>query len=184
MRILKILVAGIGNTGKSTVRRIMADSLRKLGLSVDHYDADEFRELRDPKDAGCLRKLPESFLDETIYIIEDIHAFSPSAVLSLSEYDLILYIRTNIISHLMFWIPRIAIWFKRGKLSWEKGRGWKGTGKPYDFRNLIPILKDLFRNFKNRKKWIEEDMRKINSHPHIVVQSRWSKKRPKFRLDI
>lgn len=185
MRKLKILITAIGITGKSQLRRKLMKSLRNFGLSAIHYDADEFKELRNSADADCLKKLPESFSEKIVYVIEDIHASIPKeAVLSLNDYDLILYIKTGILSHFLFWFPRMISWFNQGQFSWEAKTGWRGTGKPKDWRNILPIIKTLIRDFRNRKKWIKEDMHEINSYPHIVIQSYWSTKGPKFRLDI
>lgn len=181
---MKILITAIGITGKSSLRRKLVGLLKNSGLSAAHYDADEFKELRDPADKDCLKKLPENFLKETMYVIEDIHAPLKSAILPLESYDFILYVEAGFFSHLLFWLPRIIIWFKQGKFSWEQKQGWKGKGKPKDLRNIIPILKDFFRNLKNRRKWIREDLERIEPHPHIIIQSIWTRKGPKFRLNL
>ena len=65
---MKILITAVGITGKSTLRRVLIKKLRSFGLSVVHYDADEFKELRDPTDKDCLEKLPESFSEKIVYI--------------------------------------------------------------------------------------------------------------------
>ena len=184
MRTLKILITAVGITGKSTLRRKLIKFLRSFGLSAIHYDADEFKELRDSADADCLKKLPENFSEKTVYIIEDVHGPLDSAVLPLNEYDLILYVKTGVISHFMFWLPRILAWFNQGKFSWEAKTGWRGTGKEKDWRNILPIAKNLIHDFKNRKKWIREDLQAVSPYPHTIIRSYWSSKGPKFRLDI
>jgi len=181
---VKILITGIGITGKSTLRRRLVKLLRTFDLSAKHYDADEFKELRDPADKDCLNKLPEKFSNETVYVIEDVHGLLKSAVLPSESYDLIIYVRAGFLSHLLFWLPRIVNWFNRGKFSWEQKEGWQGTGKPCDLRNVSPIFKDLLNNFRNRRKWMAEDLEAIKFHPHIIVRSIWTRNGLIFILEI
>jgi len=171
---MKILITGIGITAKSTLRRFLVGMLRDFGLSIEQYDADRFEELRDPADIDCLKALPDTFRENVVYIIEDVHGSLSSASLPLEGYDLILYVKPDIFSHLIFWLQRSVIWFKIGHFSWDLERGWRGTGKAYDCRNIIPIVKTIFRDFKNRKKWISEDLKTISHFPHLVVYSKWT----------
>ncbi len=180
---MKILITGLGITGKSTLRRRVMKELRNLGLSVEHYDADEFKELRDEADRDCLLKLPK-FEGGVIYLIEDIHATGDDAVLPLGNYDLIIYIKTGLISHILFWLPRVVRWFQAGHFAWDQKTGWLGTGCPYDPRNIFPMMKEFLKDFQNRKKWLEEDMDAIRSYPIIFIQSYWTPRGPKFRLEI
>lgn len=180
---MKILITGIGITGKSTLRRLLVSKLRDLGLTVEHYDADRFRELREPTDIDCLKVLPDTLQENVMYIVEDVHGPLQSAALPLESYDLILYIKPDIFSHLMFWLQRIWAWFKIGRFSWEPEKGWLGTGKAYDFHNVVPILKTMLRDFRNRKKWISEDLKTISFSPHIIVHSQWTFKGIRFGVE-
>ncbi|MBU2109963.1 hypothetical protein KKB71_03400 [Patescibacteria group bacterium] len=177
---MKILITGIGITGKSSFRRLFMNELRSWGLKVEHYDADKFDEIRHPLEIDCLKKLPENFLEKTIYIIEDIHATMDSAVMPLNQYDLIIYLKTGVFSHLMFWLPRMWKWFESGQFSWDQDKGWMGTGKPKDLRNVIPIVKDMMRDFHNRKKWVKKDLEAIKNLPHIITSSCWTRHGIKF----
>ena len=56
---MKILITGIGITGKSSFRRILVGKLREIGVEVAQYDADEFTELRNLEDIDC--KVPNKF---------------------------------------------------------------------------------------------------------------------------
>ncbi|MBU2635110.1 hypothetical protein KJ841_01385 [Patescibacteria group bacterium] len=179
---MKILITGIGITAKSTLRRLLKGVLRDFGLSVEQYDADKFEELRSTADIDCLKALPDTFQENVVYIIEDVHGPLSSASLPLESYDLILYVKPDIFSHLMFWLQRTWAWVKIGRFSWEPERGWLGTGKAYDFRNIFPILKTLFRDFQNRKKRISQDLKIISSFPHLIVHSKWTHHGIKFSI--
>lgn len=177
---MKILITGVGITGKSTFRRKLVSRLRERGVQTEHFDADKFKEIRHPIDRSCLKELPEKFDEEVKYIIEDIHSTMPSAILPLQEYDLIFYLMPNFFSHFLFWLPRMWIWFQNGYFSWEADRGWQGTGKPYDLRNLPGILKNFLRDFKNRQKWIKGDKEILLFSPVVIIHPCWTRKGIKF----
>lgn len=173
---MKVLITGIGITGKSAFRELFAKIFSDGGLSVKEFDADY-----------DLQKIPNDFLGKTIYIIEDIHGTTEEAVLPLSAYDLILYLRPKIFTHILFWLGRMIIWFGKGIYSWDQKNGWRGTGRRYDFRNIIPILKEFLRDFRNRKIWIDRDMKAISASqvPFRIVQSKWkSPKTIKFCVHL
>jgi len=176
---MKILITGIGITGKSSFRRILVGKLREMGVGVAQYDADEFKELRHQADAGCEK--PEEFWKGVVYVIEDIHGpEEDKSCLPLRDYDLILYLLPSKTSHAVFWFSRMWRWFQSGQFSWKKGFGWKGTGKPYDYRNILPIIKALLRDFKNRETWISDDLKSISPFTHLLIQSRWTRKGIRF----
>lgn len=179
---MKILITGIGITGKSTLRRLLVRKLREFRLLVKQYDADRFVELRDSTDMDCLKVLPGVFQKDVVYLIEDIHGFLPSATLPLESYDLTLYLRTDIFSHLMFWLSRSWVWLKNGRFSWGSENGWLGTGRVYDIRNIVPIFETALHDFRNRKRWISEDLKSISPFPHIVVHSKWTCRGIKFTV--
>jgi len=181
---LKVLITGIGITGKSTFRRLLVAKLRNFGWTTEHFDADEFKTLRDNRDADCLKGLPEKFDDKTVYIIEDIHGPLSTAIIPLKDYDLILYLKSDTFSHLMYWAERCWQWFKSGHFSWTPNKGWRGTGAKHDFQNIIPILKELLYDFKNRKKWIFEDLKAIGRFPHFIIRSTWTWRGPRFNLKL
>lgn len=180
---MKILITGIGITGKSTLRRSLVKALRSCGISAEHYDADQFEELRHSADADCLDAQPENFSDDTVYVIEDVHGPMNSAALPLEDYDLVLYLEPDVVSHAKLWLPRVLAWFRKGGFAWEAGAGWQGTKKAYDPRNVVPILKEVARNFWNRKKWIRKDIETIRPFPHVVIRVACTKKGPRFGLD-
>lgn len=176
---MKILITGIGITGKSSFRRILVGKLREIGYEVAQYDADEFTELRSLEDVDC--KVPNEFKKDVLYIIEDIHGpETKGAYMPLEKYDLIAYLLPGRISHLMFWLSRCWKWFQFGQFSWEKDVCWKGTGKPYDHRNILPIIKALIRDFRNREAWITKDINAVSRFPHIIIRPYWTRKGIRF----
>lgn len=159
---MKVLITGIGITGKSTLRKLLRDILSETGVDVKDFDVD-------------YQKIPNDFSENTIYLIEDVRGTLPKeAVLPLNSYDLILYVQPSVISHILFWLNRMISWFKVGQYSWDKKYGsWYGTGKPYDFRNIIPIFRAFLRDFKNRRKWISSDLKEISLFRYVIIRSQW-----------
>ncbi len=121
------------------------------------------------------KELPDVFLDEVVYIIEDVHGPTKNAVFPLNFFDEVYYLLPSRWTHINFWLPRMAIWFKVGKFSWDPDLGesgeWQGTGNPYDPRNIIPIIKTFWYDFSRRKKWIKDDIKAIRKSrvPFTVV---------------
>ncbi len=175
---MKILITGVGITGKSSFRRILVSSLRAANVKIKHYDTDEFKELRHPHDADC--ETPENFQRDVFYIIEDVHGPVEGAYLPLKEYNLIIYLLPDKMSHLIFWLSRCWRWFKSGYFSWERKTGWGGTGNPYDFRNIIPIIKAVIHDFKNREAWVSNDLKAINRFLYLIVRPYWTPHGIKF----
>jgi len=183
VRKVKVLITGTGITGKSTFRRQLVKEFRTLGWAVDHFDADCFKELRHPADADCMAQLPKVFLDGIIYVIEDIHGPIPEkAILPIVEYDFIFYLKPSFCHHLIFWLDRLPKWFRSGNFSWERGRGWKGTGKQKDWRNVWPIAKTFFRDVVSWKKWTAEDLNVLRPLKFKIVESFWTKEGSSFKV--
>lgn len=180
---MKVLITGIGISGKSTLRRRMVKICRSVGLKTEHYDADGFKKIRHPDDDDCLAELPCEFHGETVYIIEDIHATYPDkAVYPLGEYDYIFYIVPDRMSHIKFWLSRMRIWFATGKFLWEQDSGWRGSGRPRDFTNILPMMKELWRNMINRDGWIKQDLQTLHSARYVILQSKWTPSGPSFSI--
>jgi hypothetical protein len=179
-----VLVTGIPDVGKSVFRRKFVEEKRKLGLTVEHYDADAFEKPRCVADVDCKR--PEVFLDDVIYIIEDIHGFDEEAFMPISAYNLIVYVKSGIFSHMLFWHSRAQHWLESGEFAWDRNTGWRGTQKRYDSRNLLPILRELWRQRWNRRKLIREDMTILSGSekPYRIVSSIWTRKGITFRWEM
>lgn len=176
-----VLITGIGVTGKSSFRRFFLGLLRSAGIKAEHYDTDEFRILRSELDKDCLKDI--SFQEEdAVYLVEDVNFLEKDSFLPLVAYDLILYVKPRIISHIFFWLSRMWEWFLEGHYSWEKSTGWKGTGRKEDFRNILPIFSAFMRDMWNRKKWIEKDLEIISDRNYTIIRSVWTKNGPSFKI--
>lgn len=163
---MKILITGIGITGKSTLRRL----LKKFFPETIDIDGD-------------YDKFPEKFDEQSLYVIEDVHATMQECCLPLGSYDCIIYLLPGLVSHFLFWLKRVWVWFKIGQGSWDKNRqGWLGSGKTYDPRNIPLFLRLMFRDFRNRGRWITEDIEALFPFKNqvIVVKSSFSKGEIKF----
>ncbi len=171
---MKILICGIGIVGKSSFRRRLYSFLSNL-CRVNHYDADKFNEARCAEDRNC------TLTKADILIIEDVHGTDNEAIFPLSDYDIIFYIKAGAFSHVLFHFSRMWQWFRSGKFAWDRNiEKWKGTGKSYDLSNAIPIFQEFFRDMKNQKKWLREDLDTLKEHKHQIILSRWSLNGPKW----
>lgn len=181
---MKILITGIGNTGKSTLRRKLLSVIRNAGIHVSQFDADNFKQIRHNADKDCLTEFADPDGSDVL-IVEDVHATLKGAVLPLDAYCCILYIQpASIFSHIFFWLPRAWRWFQNGQFAWDQKTGWEGTGVRYDPRNIIPILRELKTNFQNGKRWVAEDLHTLRPFKTIFIRSFWTRSGPDFRLDI
>lgn len=180
---MKVLIAGLGCSGKSTFRRNSVEKLRLAGFNAEHYDADAFKTARCDADKDCKR--PEQFDENIFYFIEDARALSERPYLPISEYNSILYVRSGLFSHMLFWLSRARQWFESGEFMWDRNTGWKGTREPKDFRNFLPIVRELLKQFWNRRRWIRDDLTALAGKRYIIVHSTWQhRKRIEFRLEI
>gem|GEM_PF-1372431 len=186
-----VLITGIGLCGKSTLRRRLVQHLTRSGIPFHQYDADGFQETRDQRDTWSVLA-PEhvqAALDqhEPLTIVEDVHAPQIcGGIRPLASYDLIIYVLPVWWAYPLFWLARARRWFESGCYSWKPQTGWKGTGKPKDWRNLPGIIREMLRACRCRKRWIQEDLRAIYHRdvPLQVIESRWTTQGPRFRLDF
>jgi hypothetical protein len=168
---LKILITGVGLVGKSTFRRTLKRLISVMGMSTEDIDGD-------------YQELPTDFKEGVVYVIEDVHGTTSEACLPLADYDLVLYLLPTPLSHFIFWLKRIWIWFQIGRGSWDKHRkGWLGSGKRYDILNIPLFIKLLLYDFWNRRKWITQDTEILSQVKDVVVfKPRWTKKGILFNL--
>ncbi|KKR06665.1 MAG: hypothetical protein UT32_C0017G0008 [Parcubacteria group bacterium GW2011_GWC2_39_14] len=188
---MNVLITGIGICGKSTLRRKLVSALSKFGVPFFQYDADAFTTVRDARDTWSVldpRDVP-TILDrrDSLTIIEDVHApQGHSGLRPLSTYDLIFYVMPVWWAYPLFWLTRAQRWFEKGKYSWKPKTGWKGTGKPRDWRNIPGIAKEMLRACWNRRRWIAEDLAVIYKTEIQVriIKSRWTRRGPRFTYEF
>lgn len=176
-----VLITGIGNVGKSTLRRRLVNGLRQREFLVQHVDTDGFSRERNPQDQDIVQ-LNETTLDtDTIYLIEDIHGLDHRPLRSIWEYHLVLYVTTGFWTHLLFWLGRGWQWFKRGIYDWQPHSGFRGTKQPWDLNNLPGILRVISEAFEQRK-FIHTDLARLREDEisHRIIHARWSKNGPVF----
>ena len=170
---MKILITGIGITGKSTFRRTLKKLISLTGLLVKDVDGD-------------YEEVPEKFEEEIVYIIEDVHGLmkSEEVCLLLDNYDLVIYLLPTLFSHLIFWLKRIWTWSREGKGSWDKKRqGWLGSGRKYNPRNILLFIDLMVYDFRNRRKWINQDIETFSHFKNLVIiQPQWIIGGIKFNL--
>lgn len=165
---LKILITGVGITGKSTLRRTLKDLLSRI-ITAEDFDGD-YQEMPD-------------FKEGIVYVIEDVHGLTEESCLPLNNYDLIIYLLPTPFSHLVFWLKRMLVWFREGKGSWDKKRqGWLGSGKKYDLLNIPLFIKLFIYDFRNRRKWIEHDVEVLDRKNIALIRSQWTRQGIKFNL--
>ena len=153
---MKILITGIGITGKSSFLEKLYRFLNKINHDriILGFDLDYER-----------HKLPPEFEPDRVYLLEDVHGPTPKAVFPLKSYDFIFYLLPSWQTHLKFWFDRMLKWYENGKFAWdadvgEKGE-WSGTGKPRDWRNIPGILKYFWKRFPKRGQVIKNDLETI-----------------------
>lgn len=168
---MRILITGLGLVGKSTFRRRVKNLISVMGISVEDTDGD-------------YQKIPGNFKERVVYVIEDVHGLTEEACLPLNNYDLIIYLLPTPFSHLVFWLKRMLVWFREGKGSWDKKRqGWLGSGKKYDPLNISLFLGLLIHDFKNRRKWINEDSKVLSGFKNaFLIRPQWTKNGIEFHL--
>jgi len=164
---LKILITGLGITGKSIFHKWQTDNLKNFSNQVIALNFDYDRD-----------KIPDIFNPCSIYIIEDCNGPCENAVLPLSRYNLVYYMLPSWFTHLKFYLTRLRIWFENGNFNWDADQGpkgsWSGTGKPYDWRNIPGILKYFWKYFPKRRRAIKKDLEVLkasNLPVYLVIPS-------------
>ena len=147
---MKILITGIGSSGKTTLRKELTKSLNCLGIDLDY---DNLQDDHDKK--RCL-------------LVEDVRATTKNVAL-LNSFDIIIYVLPDLFSHKIFWLKRFWRWYQNGKGAWNRNHGWLGNSKPYDPKNIPLFLPELFYNLRNRSKWVKEDKIILSKLPNLIV---------------
>jgi len=135
---MRILITGIGNIGKSTLREKIAECFPEniIQVDMDYYGT---------------RGLPKS--NGKIILVEDVHGLERSP----EQYDKIIYLMPPP-NHTLLWLKRAWAWFSGGIVDLSDP---KGVNKKYALSNIPIILKIVLKNILFRKKWLLNDMQTI-----------------------
>ena len=137
---MKLLITGIGNIGKSSLREMVA---HKLGGQVIQIDMD-YRSHED---------IPRSC--EKTVLVEDVHGLERNP----EQYDKIVYLMPPP-NHIMLWLRRAWAWFSGGIVDLSDPRG---VNKKYAISNIPIIFRIVLRNILYRKRWVQSDLEIVNS---------------------
>ena len=137
---MKILITGIGNIGKSTLRERVADKFRGKIVQIDmdyakHEDMQHFNGID--------------------LLVEDVHGLERNP----EQYDQIIYLLPPS-NHIILWLKRGWAWFCGGVVDLSDP---KGVSKKYAIRNIPIILRILLRNILFWKKWLGSDLEAIQT---------------------
>ena len=135
---MKILITGIGNIGKSSLREMVAQKFPDQVIQIDmDYHAHE--------------DIPES--SDKAVLVEDVHGLERNP----EQYDKIIYLMPPS-NHLILWLKRAWAWFSGGIVDLSAP---KGINKPCAFSNIPIIIRIVFRNIISARRWILGDMETI-----------------------
>jgi GTPase SAR1 family protein len=137
---MKILITGIGNIGKSTLREKVANNYpeKLIQIDMDYFEHEE---------------IPQS--SEKVILVEDVHGLERNP----DQYDKIIYLMPPK-NHIFLWIKRAWAWFSGGIVDLSEP---KGINNKYMPLNIPIIFKIVLKNIFYRKKWILDDMEKIKT---------------------
>ena len=126
---MKILITGIGNIGKSSLRAMVGDKFKDKVIQIDmDYFTHEI--------------ISQS--SEKIILVEDVHGLERNP----KQYDDIIYLMPPA-NHIVLWLKRA--WFSSGIVDLPVP---KGVNKRYAVSNIPIILRIVFKNIFYRKLWV------------------------------
>lgn len=137
---MKILITGIGNIGKSTLRERVAN---KFPGKIVQVDMDYAKHEDMPRSNG------------TDLLVEDVHGLERNT----EQYDQIIYLLPPS-NHILLWLKRGWAWFSGGVVDLSDP---KGVNKKYAISNIPIILRILLRNILFWKKWLLSDLEVIET---------------------
>ena len=135
---MKILITGIGNIGKSTLREMVGARCpgKVIQIDMDYQTHDV---------------VPDGA--EEFVLVEDVHGLEGAP----DQYDKIIYLMPPK-NHILLWLKRGWAWFSSGVVDLSDP---KGVNRPYAFLNIPIILKIVLKNILLAKHWVYDDLRKI-----------------------
>lgn len=137
---MKILITGIGNIGKSTLREMLAHRFAGQVIQIDM----DYRSHED---------IPRS--SKKTVLVEDVHGLERNP----DQYDRIIYLMPPP-NHIMLWLRRAWAWFSGGIVDLSDP---KGVNKKYAISNIPIIFRIVLRNILYRKRWVQTDLEIVNN---------------------
>jgi len=135
---VKILITGIGNIGKSSLREMVAHKFPDQVIQID-------------MDYHVHEDIPES--SDKAVLVEDVHGLERNP----EQYDKIIYLLPPR-NHFILWLKRAWAWFSGGIVDLSAP---KGINKPYAFSNIPIIIRIVFMNIISARRWVLGDMQVI-----------------------
>jgi len=136
--VVKILITGIGNIGKSSLREMVAHKFPDQVIQID-------------MDYHVHEDIPES--SDKAVLVEDVHGLERNP----EQYDKIIYLLPPR-NHFILWLKRAWAWFSGGIVDLSAP---KGINKPYAFSNIPIIIRIVFMNIISARRWVLGDMQVI-----------------------
>ncbi len=135
---MKILITGIGNIGKSTLREMAGYKFpgKVIQIDMDYHEQED---------------TPESM--EKLVLVEDVHGLERNP----EQYDKIVYLMPPR-NHTLLWVRRAWAWFSGGIVDLSAP---KGVNRRYAFSNIPIIPRIVLNNILFRRRWILGDMQII-----------------------
>lgn len=137
---MKILITGIGNIGKSSLREMVAHKFdgQVIQIDMDYYAHED---------------IPQS--SQKIVLVEDVHGLERNP----EQYDKIIYLMPPP-NHIMLWLRRAWAWFSGGIVDLSDP---KGVNKKYALSNIPIIFRIVLRNILCRKRWVQSDLQIVKN---------------------
>ena len=135
---MKVLITGIGNVGKSTLREEVA---RRFPADLTQIDMDYCTNGQIM--TSCSKHL----------LVEDVHGLERNP----EQYDRIVYLMPPG-NHTWLWMKRGWAWFSNGVVDLSEP---KGIRKRYALVNIPTIVAIVTKNILSRRRWILADMETI-----------------------
>ena len=137
---MKILITGIGNIGKSSLREMVAHKFdgQVIQIDMDYYAHED---------------IPQS--SEKVVLVEDVHGLERNP----EQYDKIIYLMPPP-NHIMLWLRRAWAWFSGGIVDLSDP---KGVNKKYAISNIPIIFKIVMINILYRTRWVQSDLQIIKN---------------------
>lgn len=130
----RVLITGIGNIGKSTLREKVCKHFPYV-IGVDRDYESESPAIPD---------------EDRVLLVESVHGLEEHP----ERFDLIIYLLPPLF-HCWRWVKRGWAWWRSGVVDLSDP---KGIRKPFAIGNVPIICSIMLENIVNRKKWIREDL--------------------------